>query len=105
MRALHHPDVESVDLPTLLHALADPVRLSVVRQLSASGGVVCGGFDALSMVGMSTLSHHLKILREAGILRVVPDGRTRRHELRTDELGARFPGLLTAVLGHLDKVA
>jgi DNA-binding transcriptional ArsR family regulator len=102
MRALHHPDVRSVELPTLLSALADPVRLSVVRQLSESGGIACGEFEALSLVSMSTLSHHLKILREAGILRVVAQGSFRRHELRADEVNARFPGILSAVIANLN---
>ncbi|MGJ6968393.1 ArsR/SmtB family transcription factor [Streptosporangium sp. G11] len=96
MRALHHPDVASVTLPGLLNALADEVRLSVVRQLSEAGGVVCGQFDV--PVSMSTLSHHLKILREAGLLRVTPEGSFRRHELRLAEMETRFPGVLTSIL-------
>jgi DNA-binding transcriptional ArsR family regulator len=95
MRALHHPDLNSVDLATVLNALADPVRLRVVAQLAESGGVVCGAFDV--PVGMSTLSHHLKVLREAGLLRVTPEGSYRRHELRLDETERRFPGVLTSV--------
>lgn len=101
MRALHHPDLASVELATLFAALADPVRLSVVRQLARSGGVVCGKFDVLSEVSMSTLSHHLKVLREAGILRVTPNGSFRRHELRAEEIDVRFPGLLAAVTTNL----
>jgi DNA-binding transcriptional ArsR family regulator len=101
MRALHHPDLASVDLCTLLSALADPVRLSVVRQLAESGGIVCGEFDALSMVGMSTLSRHLKVLREAGLVRVVPEGSFRRHELRTKEVRDQFPGVLDAIVHNL----
>jgi DNA-binding transcriptional ArsR family regulator len=96
MRALHHPDVDSVDLATLLNALADPVRLRIVGQLAESGGVVCGGFDV--PVSMSTLSHHLKVLREAGLLKVTPQGSYRRHELRLDEVDRRFPGVLTAIV-------
>jgi DNA-binding transcriptional ArsR family regulator len=101
VRALHHPDLASIELATLLAALSDPVRLSVVRQLACSGGVVCGKFDALSEVSMSTLSHHLKVLREAGILRVTPSGSFRRHELRAAEVDARFPGVLPAVTANL----
>ncbi|MEV4752197.1 ArsR/SmtB family transcription factor [Streptosporangium amethystogenes] len=96
MRALHHPDVSSVTLPTMLNALADEVRLSVVRQLAEAGGVVCGQFDV--PVSMSTLSHHLKVLREAGLLRVTPEGSFRRHELRLAEMEIRFPGVLSSIL-------
>jgi DNA-binding transcriptional ArsR family regulator len=45
-----------------------------------------------------TLSHHFKVLRESGVVRTRPDGRKRLLSLRTDDLDARFPGLLDAVL-------
>jgi len=99
MRALHHPDLDSVELATLLNALADPIRLQIVGQLAEAGGVVCGGFDV--PVSMSTLSHHLKVLREAGLLRVTPDGSFRRHELRLDEAEERFPGVLSSVVTNV----
>jgi ArsR family transcriptional regulator len=57
------PDVE------LLQALADPVRLSIVRQLSSSPGAVCAcDFTECCTVSQPTVSHHLKVLREAGVL-------------------------------------
>ncbi|TDC78317.1 ArsR/SmtB family transcription factor [Streptomyces hainanensis] len=96
MRALHHPDLASVELATLLNALADPVRLQVVGQLADAGGVVCGGFDV--EVSMSTLSHHLKVLREAGVVRVTPQGSFRQHELRLAEIEERYPGVLTHII-------
>ena len=45
-----------------------------------------------------TLSHHFKVLRESGVVRTRPEGRKRLLSLRTDDLDARFPGLLDAVL-------
>ncbi len=56
----------------------------------------CGTFE----LGLSkaTLSHHFRVLREAGILRTRPDGRKRLLSLRESDLNARFPGLLQAVL-------
>ncbi|WP_158882848.1 ArsR/SmtB family transcription factor [Amycolatopsis anabasis] len=96
MRALNHPELGSVELATVLNALADPLRLRVVGQLAEAGGVVCGAFDV--PVSMSTLSHHLKVLREAGLLRVIPQGSFRRHELRLDEVENRFPGVLRSVI-------
>ncbi|QFZ19985.1 ArsR/SmtB family transcription factor [Saccharothrix syringae] len=95
MRALQHPDVEKVPLPTVLSALADPVRLRIVAELARSGGIACGDFDV--PVSMSTLSHHLKVLREAGVLRVIPQGSYRTHELRREEMERRFPGVLESI--------
>ncbi|WP_024804076.1 helix-turn-helix transcriptional regulator [Nocardia sp. BMG51109] len=99
MRALNHPNADSIELAGVLDALADPIRLQIVGQLAAAGGVVCGGFDV--PVSMSTLSHHLKVLREAGLLRVTPDGSFRRHELRLNEVEGRFPGILSAVVDNV----
>ncbi|MCE6997500.1 helix-turn-helix domain-containing protein [Saccharothrix sp. S26] len=95
MRALQHPDVEDLRLATVLSALADPVRLRIVAELARSGGIVCGQFDV--PVSMSTLSHHLKVLREAGVLRVTPHGSYRKHELRREEMERRFPGVLDSI--------
>ncbi len=52
----------------LLAALADPVRLAIVRQLSAEGTVCACDFDAGLAVSQPTISHHLKVLREAGVV-------------------------------------
>ena len=95
MRALEHPAVEDLQLSTVLTALADPVRLRIVAELARSGGIVCGQFDV--PVSMSTLSHHLKVLREAGVLRVTPQGSYRTHELRWQEMEQRFPGVLDSI--------
>jgi DNA-binding transcriptional ArsR family regulator len=80
----------------VLHALSDPARLQIVRQLAIGDECTCGTFD----LGLSkaTLSHHFRVLREAGVVRTRPEGRTRMLSLRKDDLDERFPGLLEAVL-------
>jgi DNA-binding transcriptional ArsR family regulator len=96
MREPHHPSRAELELSAVLHALSDPARLSIVRHLSDEGECTCGHFD----FGLSkaTLSHHFRVLRESGILRARPDGRKRLLSLRREDLDARFPGLLNAVL-------
>jgi DNA-binding transcriptional ArsR family regulator len=63
-------DVKSVDPEILLlQAMADPVRLSIVRQLAASDDAVCAcDFTECCTVSQPTVSHHLKVLREAGVV-------------------------------------
>src|SRR3954469_369356 len=86
-----------LDVNTVLHALADPVRLEIVRQLrSASEPITCGRFD--TPVAKSTLSHHFKILREAGIVATQREGGRGLNTLRTREIEQAFPGLLGAIL-------
>ncbi len=52
----------------LLAALADPVRLSIVRQLAACDGICACDFTEYTEVSQPTVSHHLRVLREAGIV-------------------------------------
>jgi DNA-binding transcriptional ArsR family regulator len=96
MREPHHPSCAELELPAVLHALSDPARLQIVRQLAVGDECTCGTFE----LGLSkaTLSHHFRVLREAGVVRTRPEGRTRMLSLRKDELDDRFPGLLDAVL-------
>ena len=62
------------DLPRVLAALGDPVRLDIVRQLAERGEVPCGGFGI--EMPKSTLSHHFRVLREAGVLGMRGEGTT-----------------------------
>jgi DNA-binding transcriptional ArsR family regulator len=96
MREPHHPAPEELDLPAVLHALSDPARLSIVRTLSSVDECCCGDFDLT--LAKATLSHHLRVLREAGVTTTRCNGRKRLTSVRAEDLEARFPGLLDAVL-------
>jgi DNA-binding transcriptional ArsR family regulator len=91
-----HPAVEQLELPAVLHALSDPVRLCIVRTLAEDGPRTCGTFAV--KVSKSTLSHHFRVLREAGVTLTEPERTQRVVSLRRDDLDRRFPGLLDAVL-------
>jgi DNA-binding transcriptional ArsR family regulator len=103
MREPHHPSCAELELPAILHALSDPARLEIVRRLSSGPECTCGTFD----LGLSkaTLSHHFRVLREAGVVRTRPDGRKRMLSLRDDDLNGRFPGLLDAILSADEAAA
>jgi DNA-binding transcriptional ArsR family regulator len=96
MREPHHPSREELELSSVLHALSDPARLEIVRRLADGHEPPCGTFD----LGLSkaTLSHHFRVLRESGVVLVRPEGRKRLLSLRHDDLNARFPGLIEAIL-------
>ena len=96
MREPHHPSRAELELEPVLHALSDPARLGIVRHLDHEGECSCGTIDV--EVSRATLSHHFKVLREAGVVRTRPRGRKRYLSLRRDDLEARFPGLLDVVL-------
>jgi DNA-binding transcriptional ArsR family regulator len=88
--------VDRGTLVEVLQALSDPVRLQIVRHLADVGEVACGTLPL--PVGKSTISHHYKVLREAGIVQMRVVGTRRYHALRREDLDARFPGLLDAIL-------
>lgn len=63
MKRLTDPDA------LLLQGAADPTRLAILRQLAATDGVCACDFTACCAVAQPTVSHHLKVLREAGWVR------------------------------------
>lgn len=95
-----HPPMEAVTLPEVLHALSDPLRLSIVSKLrcAAEGGGERGWSEFECSVSPSTLSHHMKVLRLAGLIRNRREGTRCQVSLRP-EIEERFPGLLATVTG------
>jgi len=91
-----HPTTEQMRLTEVMSALSDPLRVGLVRVLS--DGVERGWSELRAPVAKSTLSHHLKTLRAAGLTRTREEGTRCFVRLRRDEVDARFPGLLAAVL-------
>lgn len=91
-----YPDRDEIHIEPVLHALADPVRLEIVRQLAATGEIACGALDV--RVSKSTLTHHLRTLREAGVIMGRQQGTARYNWLRQEDLDALFPGLLNGIL-------
>src|SRR5262249_45738477 len=90
--------VVETNLTEVLQALADPVRLAIVRGLAEqTEPQACGTFSHLG-VSPSTLSHHFKVLREAGVIETEPNGHQRLNTLARTELDAKYPGLLDSVL-------
>jgi DNA-binding transcriptional ArsR family regulator len=98
MRTLLHPAGADLALPNILYALGDPARLQIVGELAAEHDAVSCQRFVIEGVAKSTQSHRLKVLREAGLIRMVPQGRQVLVSLRRDELNERFPGLLDTIL-------
>src|SRR5215218_2537687 len=93
-----HTDPEEVSVLTALSALADPVRIQLIRELAGSAAWTrsCGSFDV--PVGKAALSHHFSVLRGAGLVEQRDEGPKRVNRLRREEFDARFPGLLDLLL-------
>jgi ArsR family transcriptional regulator len=86
------PDVQ------LLSALADPVRLSIVRQLGEIDGVCACDFTECCTVSQPTISHHLKVLREAGVVISERQGTNIVYSLAPD-FSRRWTGIGASLTG------
>src|ERR1700728_1425470 len=95
MRRLNHCAPEEITLPGVLAALGDPVRLEIARVLADGSEHVQADFP--SHVSQSTLSHHMKRLRQAGVAWSRPEA-TRCYVSLRLELEQRFPALLATIL-------
>ncbi len=101
MRPLHHPGCDEVTVQGILYALSDPVRLRIYAQLrKASCSQNCSAFLNLEDTPLpkSTLSQHLKVLRDSGLIRSERKGVELRSHARWEELHGRFGPLLTAIV-------
>jgi DNA-binding transcriptional ArsR family regulator len=95
--SIAHPAREEIELVAVLHALSDPVRLTIVAELARTEHeYTCGSFEL--PVTKSTCTHHFKVLREAGLIHQRHKGTMRLNALRREDLDTRFPGLLETVL-------
>ncbi|RXH30886.1 ArsR/SmtB family transcription factor [Bradyrhizobium zhanjiangense] len=102
-----HPTREQIELPMVLDCLSDPIRLAIVYQLAqqkrVSSELCCGDFSGLG--GKSNLAYHFAKLRECGLMQTRVAGTNRFMRLRREDLDARFPGLLDAVINSAARDA
>jgi DNA-binding transcriptional ArsR family regulator len=94
------PVAEDFQLPRILAALADPHRLAAVRYVARNGESWCAQVMQEAGLAMtkSTFSHHLRILREAGVLTKRIQGTKGYTRLRKDDLDRQFPGLMDSII-------
>ncbi|SRR5258708_9190234 len=97
-----HPNLQDVPLENVLHALADTSRLAIVRALDqdcrSNHMGLCCSYAAPGGLPRATISNHFTVLRNAGLIEGRKEGTKVIYKLRRNELDARFPGLLDAVL-------
>ncbi len=103
MRLIQHPDYHQIAIADVLYALGDPVRLEIVRRLATGGehpcACLCAGVDG--KIAKSTMSHHFRILRAAGVILTRKEGTQLLNSLRREDLNALFPGLLDIVVSSV----
>src|SRR3984893_13410034 len=101
MRPLFHPSIEDITVAGILHALSDPVRVEIYADIASQEcSQNCSTFLTVSAksIPKSTLSHHFRELREAGLVRGERRGVEVHNTSRCVELEQRFPGLIRAIV-------
>lgn len=95
-RAVWYPEREDITIYGILAALSDPTRLEIVRKLAVHDERC--PFDFLDIASKQNLSHHFKVLREAGLVKSRYEGRNKYVWLRRDIIDDMFPGFLDGLL-------
>jgi DNA-binding transcriptional ArsR family regulator len=83
----------AIDLDAVFAALAHPIRRAILDQLSG-GDAIVGKLAEPHGVSLPAISRHLRVLEDAGLIEVEPEGRVRRCQIDAAPLGAAF-GWLT----------
>ncbi len=100
-RPFRHPSEGEITLDDVLHALSDPDRREIVLRLMESGGMNCS--QACQDLPASTVSHHHRILRDAGLIQSEKRGVEVFNSVRRDPIDRRFPGLLDAIFNPKER--
>lgn len=102
MRKIQHPNIDQVELTDIMYALADPTRLEIIALLANAGKQMTCGEINLNRP-KSSMSHHFKILRAAGLVETLIEGTEHMNSLRVSEIEQKFPGVLNAVIRAIAK--
>jgi DNA-binding transcriptional ArsR family regulator len=86
------------EIAAKLAALAHPTRIEILRHLGGAQSCCCKDVVERFDLAQSTVSQHLKILVDAGLVRFAPDRQRSRYQLDRDAL-AGLSGAFTALLG------
>ena len=91
---MNHAEIEKIS-----KALADETRLKIFEAISSSGQMNCGQIVSLRGVTPATVSHHLKILSEAGLIACRREGQFVYSEVVPETIAAYAQALAKMAQG------
>lgn len=101
MKMPNIPNASEMSLTTIFNALGDPIRMKIAYCLASTGEKNCSTFE-VGHISKSTLSHHIKVLREAGVIQPRIVGKQHFYSFRKEDLSIRFPGLMDLILNSAE---
>ena len=81
-------NLSAIDIERIAKALADPHRLRILQALREQQSIICGELEGLLALSQPTVSHHVKILAQSGVIVTQKNGRTLKLTLNTVTLRA-----------------
>ncbi len=81
-------------------AVADPMRLEMLTLIGSAGEFACTALEEILPIGKSTISYHVKILSQAGLVTVRKEGRFFFYRLQADVLNYYMPNALSRLLAE-----
>jgi ArsR family transcriptional regulator len=88
--------MDDVLLVRVAKALGDPTRFAIFKAIAAAGQITCGEIATRFPVAQPTVSHHLKVLADAGLVEVRREGSHGLYSVEPTAL-ARFADALAAL--------
>jgi DNA-binding transcriptional ArsR family regulator len=80
-------------------AMSEPARMDILLRIAETPELACTVLDDTLPISKSTISYHIKILYQAGLIEVRKEGRYYFYRLRSDVIEEMAPGLLERMLG------
>ncbi|MGZ0706784.1 ArsR/SmtB family transcription factor [Coraliomargarita sp. W4R53] len=94
-KAYQHPDLKDVSFTQVMQALSDPCRISIMLALISEQELACN--ELPSDLAKATLSHHVAVLRDAGLISTRVEGTKCLNSVRQEAFDDYFPGLLDLI--------
>ncbi len=92
MKQVYCPNLKKMPISSIFDALSDPARIEILLMLLDEKEATCG--QCPSGKSKSTMSHHFKVLREAGLIQRREEGKNHYLSVRLEEIEERLPGFL-----------
>jgi DNA-binding transcriptional ArsR family regulator len=106
MRPITHPAIADITVEGILYALSDPVRVEIFMSMAAADcAKPCSAYGEVKnrKLPKSSLSQHIKILREAGLIRSQRQGVEIRNTTRCTELADKFGDLISGIVNAYQR--
>lgn len=86
--------MDEIQLIRIAKAIADPTRYNILKAVAAREEICCGELASLFPIKQATVSHHLKVLSDAGLIQIRQQGAHHFYRLSPEALSS-FSQMLT----------